>query len=205
VSWPLYVLGASLSWCGESCDGRVLPAVLSRDVFDDPTGYAASAALDLGLAHIQLGYREPNCTPLGAVIAAPPPKLREIFCRNGLKHFARIAPENIRDAREEIEMQRAILRRAAPTSTTGKVLATELDLAARLATQSCDFMLWQREVAAGRLPEVRRRARRGIAALTGLQEEFDSFWPVRNRSVAFRHWPFLKWRIADYCDAHTGR
>ena len=80
----------------------------------------------------------------------------------------------------------------------GKLLAIELDLAARLATQSCAFMLWQPVLSAGREAEARRRATAGIAALSELQEEFDAYWPLRNKGAAFRNWPFLKWRVADY-------
>jgi hypothetical protein len=90
VSYLPYLAGASLGWCARSFRKDLLVPVLSRDVFDDPAQRVASSALALGFAHKKLHYCAPNVTPLGAVIAAPPPALRELFCRDGLKYYARI-------------------------------------------------------------------------------------------------------------------
>ena len=79
--------------------------VLSRDVFEDSTGKIAEAAFKLGFAHQKLGVKAPNETPLGTVIAAPKPEERELFCRNGLKWFAKIPAQKIRAALKEIEKQ----------------------------------------------------------------------------------------------------
>ena len=145
VSYLPYLAGASLSWCAKTFDESKLIPVLNRDVFNDPTGNAAKAAFALGQAHRKLKFTAPNETPLGTVIAAPPPEQRELFCRNGLKHYRRISGKNIRAALKEIEKQRAILKQAARPKA--KILALELDLAARMAAQSCKFMLWQQAVA----------------------------------------------------------
>jgi len=51
VSYALFLLGAALSWGANTCDEKLLSPVLSRDVFHDPTGHAAKAALALGFAH----------------------------------------------------------------------------------------------------------------------------------------------------------
>jgi hypothetical protein len=45
-------------------------------------------------------------------------------------------------------------------------LAVELDLAARMAAQSCQFMLWQQAVAAGKINPARRLAQKGIRELS---------------------------------------
>src|SRR6185436_12418552 len=76
VSYAPFLLGAAASWRGKTCDEKLLVPVLSRDVFHDPTGRVARAAIALGFAHRKFGYREPNFTPYGAVIAAPPPEMR---------------------------------------------------------------------------------------------------------------------------------
>ena len=70
------------------------------------------SAFELGFAHRKLGVKAPNETPLGTVIAAPPAEERELFCRNGLKWFAKIPAKNIRATLKEIEKQRAVLRSA---------------------------------------------------------------------------------------------
>ncbi len=150
VSWPLFAAGAALAWNSKALDERSLVAVLSRDVFEDPTGKIAGAGFKLGFAHQKLGVKALNETPLGTVIAAPKPEDRELFCRNGLKWFAKIPAKKIQAALKEIEKQRTILARAKPKSVSGKILARELDLAARMAEQSCRFMLWQQAVAAGK-------------------------------------------------------
>ena len=110
VSWPIFLAGAALAWNANGLDERKLVPVLSRDGFGDPK--IANAAFKLGFAHKKLGVRAPNETPLGTVIAAPPPEERELFCRNGLKWFAKIPAENIRATLKEIEKQRTMLRRA---------------------------------------------------------------------------------------------
>jgi hypothetical protein len=176
----------------------MLAPVLGREIFNDATGNLANAALALGLAHRKLKYEAPNVTPLGTVIAAPPPKLRELFCRDGLKYFARIPAKNIRATLDEIELQRTVLFRAKPATPEGRLLAQELALAAQMAVQSCEFMLWQQDLAEGRESPARSRAKKGINILRRIQADFDAQWPRRNQGKAARHWPFLKWRIRDY-------
>ena len=191
---------------------RLLP-VLSRDVFADPTGKVAGAAFKLGLAHRLLKVKAPNETPLGTVIAAPPTRERELFCRNGLSWFKKIPAKNIRAALKEIEGQIAILgrlgrRHAVPPKS--KVLLLELDLAARMAAQSCRFMLWQQAVAkqgrvgAPRRPDAaarrpyQRMASSGIRELQKLEKDYNFYWSLRNKATPKHCSAFLRWRINDY-------
>ncbi len=103
VNYLPYLAGAALSWCAKTFDEKLLVPVLGRDVFYDSTGRVAKAAYALGFAHRKLGVFAPNETPLGTVIAAPPPERRELFCRNGLKYYARIPAQKIRAVLREIE------------------------------------------------------------------------------------------------------
>jgi len=198
VSYPLYLLGAAWSWCADTTDEKLLVSVLSRDVFEDPTQRAARAALALGVAHRKFGYAAPNITPFGAVIAAPRPETRELFCRDGLKYYARISARNIRAAWDEVERQRAILSRSKPSNQEGTVLVAELDLAARMAGESCRIMIWQQAVAARPGAATRRMAQIGIRELTELDREFRAYWPERNQGTTARCSPFLRWRMEDY-------
>jgi hexosaminidase len=198
VSWPLYLAGAAQSWCGKTYDEQLLAPVLSRDVYDDPSQRVATAALALGFAHRKFKYLESNVTPFGAVIAAPRPETRELFCRSGLKYYARIQARHIRAARAELERQRAVIGKARPLTKSGKLLQTELDLAARMAAQSCEIMLWQQALAAGETARAKRTASSGIHALQSIERDFKKFWPVRNKATTAKCSPFLQWRINDY-------
>jgi hypothetical protein len=198
VSWPLFAAGAALAWNSKAPDEKTLLAVLSRDVFEDATGKAVEAAFALGFAHQKLGVTAPNETPLGTAIAAPKPADRELFCRNGLKWFAKIPKKKILAALKEIQNQRAILLRAKPKSDSGKILARELDLAARMAEQSCRFMLWQQAAVAGKKPEAKLLARRGVRELQKLKKDFNALWPLRNKATPKHCTPFLRWRMEDY-------
>ena len=152
----MFAAGAALAWNSKDLDESTLKAVLGRDVFEDSTGKIAEAGYKLGFAHQKLGVKAPNETPLGTVIAAPKPENRELFCRNGLKWFAKIPAKKIRAALKEIEKQRAklnLVRRHAVNSDSGKISRRELDLAARMAAQSCKFMLWQQAVAGKNCPK----------------------------------------------------
>ena len=197
VSWPLLAAGAALAWNAKRLDEKQITAVLSRDVFED-TGQIARAAMRLGFAHQKLGVVAPNETPLGTVIAAPKPEERELFCRNGLKWFAKIPPKKILSALKEIETQRAMLAHSKPKSDPGKILVQELDLAARMAAQSCRFMLWQKTVAAGKIPAAKKMAQAGVQELRQLEKDFNRYWPSRNRATARHCSPFLRWRMEDY-------
>jgi hypothetical protein len=197
----MFLAGASLAWNSKTFDERKLLPVLSRDVFEDLTGKIAATAFKLGFVHQKLGVKAPNETPLGTVIAAPKSEERELFCRNGLKWFAKIPATRIRAALGEIEKQIAILenlgrRHAVPPKT--RMFLRELDLASRMASQSCQFMLWQQAVAAGKVPAAMRLARTGISELQKLEKEFNSFWPLRNKATPKHSSAFLKWRIEDY-------
>ncbi len=198
VSWPLYVAGAALAWNTSHFDRAKLLPVLSRDIFEDPTGKLAHAAMGLGFAHQKLGVNAVNETPLGSVIGAPEPDKRELFCRNGLKWHANIPAKKIDATLREIERQRAILGHAKPESEVGKLLGHELDLAARMAAESCRFMQWQQAVATGRKAVATQLARRGIRELKRLDRDFTRYWPMRNKATPKHSSAFLKWRINDY-------
>jgi hexosaminidase len=198
VSWPMFAAGAALAWNAKSLDEKSLLAVLSRDVFEDHVGKVTEAGFKLGFAHQKLGVQAPNETPLGTVIAAPRPADRELFCRNGLKWFAKIPKKKILTTLTEIQNQRTVLRQARPDSKSGKILAHELDLAARMAEQSCRFMLWQQAVAAGEKSTAKRLAQQGVRELRILEKDFDSYWPSRNKATPKHCSPFLQWRVEDY-------
>ena len=198
VSWPLFAAGAALAWNVNALDEKQMLAVLSRDVFEDPTGKIADAGFKLGFAHQKLGVRALNETPLGTVIAAPKPEDRELFCRNGLKWAAKIPKRKILAALKEIQKQRTVLLSAKPKLDSGKILAVELDLAARMAEQSCKFMLWQQSVAAGEKSEAKKLAQQGVRELKKLEKDFNALWPLRNKATTKHCSPFLKWRMEDY-------
>jgi hypothetical protein len=198
VSYLPYLAGAALSWCAAAYDEALLVPVLSRDIFRDPTQRLARAAFALGLAHRKFKYLAPNVTPFGAVIAAPRPATRELMCRDGLKYYARISGANIRAALAEVEAQRAQLARARPVGRAGAFLALELDLAARMAAQSCHIMLWQQEVAEEKTAMARRLAKIGIRELRDLDHDFRAYWPLRNGGTTAKCSPFLRWRSEDY-------
>lgn len=218
VSWPMFAAGASLAWNSKAFDEEILQEVLTRDIFGNSK--VADTAFKLGFIHKKLGVNTPNETPLGTVVAAPPLEKRELFCRNGLKWFSKIPTKKIRAALKKIEKRIAILGtatrhpsqiglgrrppslRSGATShavpTKSEVLRCELELAARMAAQSCRFMLWQKAVAARKISEAKRLAAIGIRELKQLQKDFNLYWPLRNKATPKRCAEFLQWRIDDY-------
>ena len=176
VSWPLFAAGAALAWNTKALDEGTLLAVLSRDVFEDATGKVAEAGFKLGFVHQKLGVKALNETPLGTVLAAPKPAEQELFCRNGLKWFAKISAQKIRTTLNEIQTQHAALLRAKPKSASGKLLVQELTLAAQMAEQSCKFMLWQQAVVAGKTSVAKQLAQTGIRELQQLEKDFNAYW-----------------------------
>jgi len=197
VSWPMLAAGAALAWNVTALDETTLINVLNRDVFEDASGNATKVALNLGTAHKKLGVKAINETPLGTVIAAPKPEDRELFCRNGLKWFAKIPRKNIFATLAEIKTNRRQLRRAKANSDVGAVLVLELDLAARMAEQSCQFMLWQQAIAAGKSVEAKRLAVQTMQELEQFEDDFKAYWPLRNKATTKHCSPFLQWRIAE--------
>ena len=193
MSWPLFAAGAALAWNSKSLDEKILAGVLNRDVFEDFSNQIAQAGIKLGRAHLKLGVKAMNETPLGSVIAAPKPEDRELFCRNGLKWAAKIPAKKIRAALAEIERQRKILQKAKRS-----ILVEELNLAAQMAAQSCKFMLWQQAVAAGKNSLAKKLAQTGIRELRQLEKDFNTHWPKRNQATTKHCSPFLKWRLDDY-------
>ncbi len=204
VSWPLFAAGAALAWNAQKLDESKMLDVLNRDVFADSTGKVACVAYDLGFVHQKLGVKALNETPLGSVIAAPKPEDRELFCRNGLKWAAKIPGAKIKATLNAIEKQRAVLRRAKPQTEAAKVLALELDLAARMAAHSCKFMLWQQAVTTGKKVDARKLAQAGICELRQLEKDFNRAWTLRNKATPKHCSPFLHWRMEDYQRGFTG-
>ncbi len=198
VSYLPYLAGASLSWCARTFDEKRMVRVLSRDIFGDSSCRLAGASLALGYAHRRFGVTEPNSTPFGTTLAAPPAALRELYCWNGLKNYRRIPQKNVRAALAEVERHFATVRRSRPNTRLGKLIASELKLAARMAMLSCKFMLWQQTLAAGKHSQARRLAKTGIRELRKLDRDFNAYWPVRNKGTARKCSRFLGWRVADY-------
>jgi len=195
VSYFACAAGAACAWCVETFHEPMLIPVLSRDVFADATQQLATAACQLGYAHRKLRFTTPNLTPLGAVLAAPKPGTRELFARDGLTYYRHIPAANIRAALRELERQLSVIRKAQRAHPS--ILSTELELAARMAIESCHYMLWQHAVEQHR-PAARQMARRGIRELRKLQRDFARYWPRRNKASPARSVPFLQWRIDEY-------
>jgi hypothetical protein len=198
VSYLPYLAGASFSWCARSFDEAALIPVLSRDIFHDDSQSLARAAQRLGMAHRKLKYVEANATPLGTVIAAPLPETRELFCHTGATAHKWVSGRNIHSAQVEIASQLELIRKATPHGASGKVLRRELELAARMAAQSCQLMLWRQAVAAGETRRARALAREGIRELRRLDRNFNRLWPLRNKGSARTCSAFVQWRIDDY-------
>jgi hexosaminidase len=200
VSYLPYLAGAALSWCARTFEANRLAAVLDRDVFRDATRRTAKTAFALGLAHRKFKCHMLNATPFGIVIAAPPPEQRELFCRHGLRCYTRIPPGRIRAALAEVEKQIDVLKRLSRrwTSVDAQILRCELELAARMAAQSCKFMLWQQTLAAGKKLAARELAQTGIRDLRRLEREFKAYWRQRNKGSTEKNWPFLHWRSEEY-------
>jgi hypothetical protein len=192
VSWPMFAAGAALAWNAKGFDQRALVPVLAREVFGNSK--AARAAFDLGFVHKKLGVKAVNETPLGTVIAAPPLKRRELFCRNGLKWFANIRRERVLGTYTEIEDH---LRWAKLLSCSGSVLEIELNLAARMAAVSCKFMFWQQVEAEGNKIAMNCVGNPMVGELRKLDADFNAYWPLRNKATPKHCSPFLKWRIRE--------
>jgi hypothetical protein len=198
VSYPSYLAGAALAWHRQTFTVQQLAPILNRAIFHDPSGHAATVLLNLGTAHRHFGYTELNATPFGATLAAPPAAQRELFCRNGLKYHAHLQPARIRAARTAVAKARARLRRSTPHSPSGRLLVRELDLAARMAMESCRYLLWQQALARKQRGQAGRLAAAGVRELDRLRRDFDRYWPRRNKGTAAKCVPFLDWRIEDY-------
>ena len=219
VSYLPCLAGASLSWCAKTFDRTKLVPVLNRDVFNDPTGNTAQAAFALGMAHRKLKFTAPNETPMGTVIAAPPAELRELFCRNGLKHYTRISGKNIRGALKEIEKQRAILnsgRARCPYRAENGGLGTARptrfkDLAARTGFGGAHgrTVMPVHAMAAGAGGGKRFRGEMpgpdGNPRIAKTGEGFQRLLAFAQQGHAQHCSTFLKWRIRDYIQMTTSR
>ncbi len=198
VSYPAYLAGAGLAWCRRTFDVQQLAPTLGREVFRDPSNQAAKALLNLGRAHRHFGYTEPNATPFGATLAAPPRQQRELFCRNGLMYHTRLQPQRIRSAQKAVVRARAQLKKSVSHGMSARILVCELDLAARMAGESCRYLLWQQALIGNRLAEARTLAAAGVRELLRLQHDFSVYWPRRNKGSPSKCAAFLEWRINDY-------
>ena len=198
VSVIPFAIGAGVSWCAKSFRQDAVLPMLDRDLFYDEREQTAPAAWQLGLAYRLLGYGTFNCTPIGAALAAPPPSHNEIWCKDGLKFYAKLARKNLEAALEEIEHQRTKLNQGEPATASGLLFHRELDLAARMAAESCRYMLWQQQLSAGHIRQADRMARRSIKELGAIGREFDQYWPSRNKATPAKCYGFLNWRIDDY-------
>lgn len=197
VSWPMFAAGAALAWNSKKLSEEGLVYVLNRDIYEDRTGRVGKAAFDLGFIHRLLRIRTINETPLGTVVAAPKPEDRELFCRNGLKWFGKIPRRRILSALKQLRYQRALMRSGQPESDAAVLLAVELDLAARMAMQSCQYMLWQQAAADEQNSEARALAMQNVRELQRLERDFKAYWPLRNKGTPRHSSPFLQWRIRE--------
>ena len=105
---------------------------------------------------------------------------------------------SLRAALAEVRHATKQISRVKPATAAGKILALELEFAARMAAQSCQIMLWQQALAAGRQQAAWRIAAREIRELQKLERAFKAYWPQRNKGSTRTCSPFLQWRIADY-------
>ena len=185
VSWPMFLAGAALAWNAKSFDERKLVPVLSRDVFGDSTGESRRRRSNLVSPTENLALQAPNETPLGTVIAAPPPEARELFCRNGLKWFAKIPAKNIRAALKEIEKQRTILnlgrRHAVPPKT--KILMHGTGFGGAHGGAIVPVHALAAGARGGKNIRGETVGASGIRELRKLDKDFRAYWPLRNKAT----------------------
>jgi len=198
VSWLPYLAGADAAWSGKVPSKSTLVRVLNRDIFCDPTGRAGAAALGMGLAHRKFKYTTFNATPYGATIAAGRRKDLEVYCREGLKYFARVTGKNVSAALEEINFQSANLKQSRPEGDSARGMVEDLQIAASLATESTEYLLWQLDLDEGKTAQAIRRAHRGIKALRQIKSRWLPAWKARNKGTPGKNWPFMDWRIEEY-------
>lgn len=198
VSYVPIAIGAGLSWCAKGFRLKCVVPALNRDVFMDSAGKTGRAAFELGMAHQTLRYHAFNCTPLGEALTAPPPSMGEMWCKDGLKYYARIEPKALEATLQAIEKHRKLLCQGRPKTPGAKMLAAELDIAARMAAESCRYMLWQQWLARSEFGVADRIAARSVKALQALRHDFGQYWPLRNKATPVKCYQFLNWRINDY-------
>jgi len=66
-----------------------------------------------------------------------------------------------------------------------------------MAEQSCQFMLWQQAVAAGKMAAAQTLAKESVNELRRLDKDFNAYWPLRNKASAKHCSRFLNWRIEE--------
>jgi hypothetical protein len=91
-----------------------------------------------------------------------------------------------------------VLAGSKPNGASARIMRQELDMAARMAAQSCQIMLWQQALAAGKPAKAKALAKNGMRELADLEEQFNLVWPIRNKGTPIKCSPFLKWRLEDY-------
>ena len=74
----------------------------------------------------------------------------------------------------------------------------ELQLAARMAEESCRYLLWQQSLSSGRTRQAARRAKAGGQHLKQIQSDIEAYWPKRNKGMPTHCAAFLDWRMNDY-------
>ena len=157
------------------------------------------AALALGFAHRKLNYYAMNVDASGAVIAAP----RAADARTGLPRRPEVlrahpGEEYPRGAGRGGKAAGGAARARARERAPGKSSRLELDLAARMAVQSCRIMLWQQAVVAGRGCRARRLAQPASAPCANWTAISGRYWPLRNKGTTAKCSAFLRWRMEDY-------
>lgn len=176
VSYPTFAYGAGLSWQVEANQQMNIPALLSRYVFDDPTGISGEVLVNLGNAYLKTRTVTYNSNIFFHLLRYPARSMKKN------RYLKQIRKDNLQSASDYITGQMQLFEEAQMHCTDAVVVKAELQQAVALTLHACKLGMARLDARGGSIAAIPEDQRQALKQeLEQLIENHKTIWLMRNR------------------------
>lgn len=180
VSYPALLYGAAVGWGSEANQQIDVGKLVSRYVFNDPTGKSGQALINIG--NVYPDKTDVNSSLFSRILKNPGLSAISVQTQDQPSRVEQITAEDLQAAMVKLDQNLQILVNSPIASDDAKTIKDEMTLAVNLAKLACKIGLARINVPDKDLKKVPASKKKVlITEFNKLIEEHKRLWIIRNR------------------------
>lgn len=176
VTYPTLAYGAALSWQVEANEKMDIAALISRYVFEDPTGISGDVVVKLGDAYLKTATVTDNSNIFYHLLRFPTRSMKTN------RYLKQLNATNLKTAADYIAEQMERFEKAQLNASDAAIVKTELKQAVALTQYACELGLERLAARGGAISNISESRRQELRAeLEQIIENHKLVWVIRNR------------------------
>lgn len=176
VTYPTLAYGAALSWQVEANEKMDIAALISRYVFEDPTGISGDVVVKLGDAYLKTATVTDNSNIFYHLLRYPTRSMKTN------RYLKQLNATNLKTAADYIAEQMERFEKAQLNASDAAIVKAELKQAVALTQYACELGLERLAARGGAISNISESRRQELRAeLEQIIENHKLVWVKRNR------------------------